>query len=94
MILESISLRSQRLAVDQGAIATTQVAHADCLTAQGELGVFATDLFAVRPEVAGLSAAYLERGADQRDDLSLGLASYDDQLHFHGNRPDLNGLQR
>ena len=60
----------------------------------GELGVLAADLLAVGPEVAGLAPADLEVRPDQGDDFPLGLASDDDQLHFHGNRPDLFGQQR
>ena len=66
----------------------------DDFAANGEFGVFPTDLFTVRPEVTGLAPADLETWPDQGDHFPLGLASNDNQLHFHENRPDLYGLQR
>ena len=81
----------QGLAVDQGAIAAAQVADDDRAAVDGEFGVLTTDLFADWPKVAGLATADLEIWPDQGNHFPLGLASHDDQLHFHGNRPDLCG---
>ena len=59
-----------------------------------EFRVLSAHLLAVRPEVARFTAADLEFGPSQGDDLPLRFASDDNQLHFHGNRPDLLGQQR
>ena len=93
-VLEPARVGRQGLAVDQGAIAAAQVADDDGLAADGEFGVLTTDLFAVRPKMTGLATADLEVGPDQGNHFPLGLASHDNQLHFHENRPDLCGLQR
>ena len=68
--------------------------HAHDFAHNRELGVFSTDLFTVGPQVTGLAAADLESRPNQWDDFTLGFASNDNELHFHGNRPDLYGLQR
>jgi hypothetical protein len=87
-VLERAFIGGQCFAVNQGSVSTAQVAHDDRVTADGEFSVLATHLFTVWPQVTGLAAADLEIGPDQRDDLSLGLASHNNQLHFHENRPD------
>ena len=84
----------QRLAVDERAVAAAEVPDDDRVRPDGELRVLAADLLAVGPQVAGLAAADLEDGAQQGDDLPLGFALDDDELHFHGNRPNLEGLRR
>src|SRR5262249_24478628 len=89
-VLQDVGLR-QRLTVDQGAVPAAQVPDAHRVGGDRELGVIATDLLAGRPEVARLTATDLELRAGQRDNLPLRFALNDDQLHFHGYRPDLMG---
>jgi hypothetical protein len=59
-----------------------------------EFGVFSADLFTIGPQVTGLTPADFEVGPDQGYYFTLGFASNDYELHFHENRPDLDGLQR
>jgi hypothetical protein len=56
--------------------------------------MLSTDLFTIRPEVASFAAANLEAWTNERDYLTLWFASNYYELRFHGNRPDLYGLQR
>ena len=93
-VLELARFGRQRLAVDECAIATTQVSDVDELADDRELGMLSTDLFTIGPKVTGFASADLETRTNQRDHFTLGFASNNYELHFHGNRPDLYGLQR
>ena len=50
--------------------------------------MLATDLFAIRSEVACLAPTDPERRLHQRNHFAFGLTLNDDELDFHGHRPD------
>ena len=92
-ILEPAGVGRQGLTVDQGPVTASQIADVDHVSVDGEFRMLTTDLFAVRPQVAGLAPANLEFRPDQGDYLPFGFAANNYELHFHRYRPDLYGLQ-
>src|SRR3954447_21334069 len=69
---------AQHLVVDDRPVPAPEVADGHLVPFDREFRVLATDLLAVRTQMAGIGAADLEDRPDQGDDLPLGFTLNDD----------------